>query len=192
MNEKLYFYPVMKTGAKIGLILLLPALLCMVSCQNKEDYPIIPQIHFSRFLLEVDTAAHVARRGVLEFTFEDGDGDIGLPANYLQPPFDPGSKYYYNLIIKYFEKQNGKFVEVPLLSWNPDSGRYDTITFNARIPWLTPDLGDKSISGTIQDTLFLDNPLSDYDTIMFTFFIYDRALHKSNVDSTPPIVRRFP
>lgn len=182
----------MKTGAKIGLILLLPALLCMVSCQNKEDYPIIPQIHFSCFLLEVDTAAHVARRGVLEFTFEDGDGDIGLPANYLQPPFDPGSKYYYNLIIKYFEKQNGKFVEVPLLSWNPDSGRYDTITFNARIPWLTPDLGDKSISGTIQDTLFLDNPLSDYDTIMFTFFIYDRALHKSNVDSTPPIVRRFP
>ncbi len=181
----------MKTVAKIGFILLIPALVFLDSCRKKEQYPIVPEIHFSRFLLEADTAAHVARRGVLEFTFQDGDGDIGLPPNDLQPPFNPGSKYYYNLIIKYYERQHGKFVEVPLLSWNPDSARYDTITFNARIPWLTPKLGNKAISGTIQDTLFIDNPLSPYDTIRFTFFIYDRALHKSNVDSTPPIVRRW-
>ncbi len=181
----------MKTVAKIGFILLIPALVILGSCRKKEQYPIVPEIHFSRFLLEADTAAHVARRGVLEFTFQDGDGDIGLPPNDLQPPFNPGSKYYYNLIIKYYERQHGKFVEVPLLSWNPDSARYDTITFNARIPWLTPKLGNKAISGTIQDTLFIDNPLSPYDTIRFTFFIYDRALHKSNVDSTPPIVRRW-
>jgi hypothetical protein len=187
----MYFYPLMKRMAKIGIILFF-LVMAVVSCRKKESYSVIPEIHYSRFLLEVDTAAHVARRGILEFTFQDGDGDIGLPSNYLQPPFNPGSKYYYNLIIKYFEKQHGKFIEVPLLSWNPDSARYDTITFDARIPWLTPNLGDKAISGTIQDTLFIDNPLSPYDTIKFTFYIYDRALHKSNVDSTPPIVRRFP
>jgi len=181
----------MKRVAKIVFILLFPAGLMLFSCQKNEQYPLVPEIHFSRFLVEVDTAAHVVRRGVLEFTFKDGDGDIGLRSNDISPPYNPGSKYYYNLIIKYYEKQYGKFVEVPLLSWNPDSARYDTITFNARIPWLTPELGNKSISGTIQDTLFIDNPLSKFDTIKFTFYIYDRALHKSNVDSTPEIVRRY-
>ncbi len=188
---KICIFTRMKTGTKIGIILLFAVLLA-VSCRKKDTFPIIPEIRFSKFLVEVDTATHVARRGVLEFSFKDGDGDIGLPANYLNPPFNPGSKYYYNLIIKYFEKQHGKFVEVPLLSWNPDSARYDTITFNARIPWLTPKLGNKAISGTIQDTLFIDNPGSPYDTIKFTFFIYDRALHQSNTDSTPEIIRRFP
>ncbi len=181
----------MKTATKIVFILVFLSAQLLLSCQKKEQFPFIPEIHYSRFLVEMDTATHVAQRGILEFTFKDGDGDIGLRSTDIYPPFNPGSKYYYNLIIKYFEKQHGKFVEVPLLAWNPDSARYDTMTFDARIPRLTPNLENKAISGTIQDTLFINNPLSKFDTIKYTFFIYDRALHKSNVDSTPEIVRRY-
>ena len=181
----------MKTATKIVFILVFLSAQLLLSCQKKEHFPFIPEIHYSRFLVEMDTATHVAQRGILEFTFKDGDGDIGLRSTDIHPPFNPGSKYYYNLIIKYFEKQHGKFVEVPLLAWNPDSARYDTMTFDARIPRLTPNLENKAISGTIQDTLFINNPLSKFDTIKYTFFIYDRALHKSNVDSTPEIVRRY-
>jgi len=181
----------MKAATKIGFILVFLAALGLVSCRKTVQYPVVPSIRFSRFLLEMDTTRHVAKRGVLEFTFQDGDGDIGLRSTDIYPPFNPGSKYYYNLIINYYEKQYGKFVKVPLLSWNPDSARYDTMTFNARIPWLTPKLRNKNISGTIQDTLFIYDPFSKFDTIRFTFFIYDRALHKSNVDSTPEIVRRY-
>jgi len=180
----MYFYPIMKTATKIVFILVFLSAQMLLSCQKKEQFPIIPEIHFSRFLVETDTTTQVAQRGILEFTFKDGDGDIGLRSSDIAPPFNPGSKYYYNLIINYYEKQYGKFVEVPLLSWNPDSARYDTMTFNARIPWLTPKLGNKAISGTIQDTLFINNPLSKFDTIKYTFYIYDRALHKSNVDSS--------
>ena len=176
----------MKTVAKVLFILFV---LTVASCREKETFPIEPAITFSNFLLELDTVTGITQRGILELNYTDGDGDIGLDPSDTFPPFNPGSPYYYNMIIKYFEKQNGTFVEVPLLSWNPDSLRYDTLTFNARIPNLTPESGDKNIKGIIQDTMFIYNPLSQFDTIRFSVFIYDRALHKSNVVTTPEIIR---
>ncbi len=95
-----------------------------------------------------------------------------------QPPFDSGSPYYYNYIIDYYEKQNGSFVKL-----------VTTVPFSARIPYLTPDDPNKAIKGYIVDTILL-NPKPAHDTVKFKFFIYDRALHKSNVDSTPPIILR--
>jgi len=96
---------------------------------------------------------------VLIFSYTDGDGDLGL------------------------------FIEVPLLAWNPDSARYDTLTFNTRFPKLIPEVLDKPIKGVFNDTLFILNPLSQYDTIKFSAYIIDRALHESNTIETPPIVR---
>ncbi len=176
----------MKTATKILLFLIL---LAMVSCRKPATYPIEPSIAFSNFLLELNPNTGKTERGVLEITYQDGDGDIGLNPQDTFPPFNFGSPFYYNLIIKYFEKQNGTFVEVPLLSWNPDSLRFDTLTFNARIPNLTPKNGNKNIKGIIQDTLFINNPLSSFDTIRFSVYLYDRAMHKSNEVTTPAIVR---
>ena len=181
--------PAMKTAAKILFIVGIGLLISLVSCRKIEQYPVVPGIEFSRFLVEVDTSTGQTPRAVLEFSYKDGAGDIGLDPDQIAPPFNPGSPYYYNLIIHYFEKQHGRFVEVPLLWWNNDSLRYDTITFNARIPNLTPKTGNLNISGIIQDTLFIYNPLSTFDTIRFTFFIYDRALHKSNEVTTPELIR---
>ncbi|MCB0824455.1 MAG: hypothetical protein KDC09_17285 [Bacteroidales bacterium] len=155
--------------------------LFIISCNDKETYPIIPEIKFEDFVLLYNPTSGLIERGVLKISFKDGDGDIGLRQGETDPPFD------YNLFITYFEIQNRDTVEVIIV--DPVSG--DTANFNARIPILTPEGNNKSIKGEIEDTLFVYNPNSDFDTIMYNVYLVDRALHKSNVIQTPLIVRNF-
>ncbi|MDP1622398.1 MAG: hypothetical protein Q8M08_08660 [Bacteroidales bacterium] len=164
-------------GFRNCLIIALITGMLLSSCMKKEVFPDIPEIAFQNFTLEFDTGIY-AKRGFLTISFKDGNGDIGLRPDQKSPPFDTGSIYYYNFIIDYFEKQNGNFVKIDL-----------TPPYNARIPYLTPDDPNKAIKGIIVDTLIL-NPLPLHDTVKFKFFIYDRALNKSNMDSTPPIILR--
>ena len=178
----------MKISAKIGLFLIGVIGTFLVSCRKFEEYPIEPVITFDNFTLLLNSQTGTTERGVLSIGYTDGDGDLGLNTGDTLSPFDRNGSYYYNFIVKYYEMQNGTFVEVPLLSWNPDSQKYDTITFNGRFPNLTPENGNKAIKGVIQDTLYINNPLSDFDTIKFKVSIYDRALHKSNEVETPEIV----
>lgn len=171
------------------LILILLAGTVVLSCRKFEDFPEIPVITYENFIVLMNQETGITERGVLVFSYTDGNGDLGLDKGDTLPPFDRNSEYYYNLIIKYFEKQNGVFVEVPLLSWNSDSSYYDTLTFNSRFPILTPESGNQAIKGVFEDTLFIYNPLSDFDTIMFKAYIFDRALNKSNEIETSEIVR---
>ncbi|MEI6680978.1 MAG: hypothetical protein WCO44_00040 [Bacteroidota bacterium] len=144
---------------------------------KKEVYPDVPVIAFQNLTLAFDTGK-VAKKGYLTISFKDGNGDIGLQPGETQPPYDTGSIYYYNFIIDYYELIRGKFVKLQ-----------STVPFSARIPYLTPDDPNKAIKGIIVDTLTL-NPKPAHDTVKLKFFIYDRALHKSNVDSTPPFILR--
>ncbi len=150
------------------------------SCMHDEEYPIIPEIEFKDFVLLINPANGIVERGVLKITFKDGDGDIGLKQSDTAAPYD------YNLFITYYEIRNKDTVEVFLI--DPISG--DTSTFNARIPILTPEGSGKSISGEIEDTLWIYDPTSEYDTIMFEAYLKDRALHESNKISTPLIIRQ--
>ncbi len=178
----------MNNSTKI-LILMLIVGSVVFSCRKFEEFPDIPVITYDKFIVLMNTQTGITERGVLVFSYTDGDGDLGLSSNHTNPPFDKDGEYYYNLIIKYFEKQNGVFIEVPLLSWNADSSYYDTLTFNSRFPVLTPLTGNLAIKGVFEDTLFIYNPLSEFDTIKFKAYIYDRALNKSNEIETGEIVR---
>lgn len=161
----------------------------IVSCKKVEKFPIIPYIEYLGFEKIYNPDLNLYDRGVLSFSFQDGDGDIGLNSGDTLPPFNAASEYHYNLIITYFEMQNGILTEVPITWYNPQTEQYDTLTLSARIPNLTPRGINKAISGEIYDTLFIYNFNSDFDTIMFEAQIYDRALHESNVISTPLILR---
>lgn len=164
------------------LIALIP--LSFSSCKKYEDYPPEPTIEFMDFTLLRDEQG-IDQRGVLRFSFADGDGNIGLLDTDTLPPYD------YNLFVSYFEKQNGVFKEIFLITPNYINDTtivYDTATFNGRIPILMPAGKNKAISGEIEDTLFVNNPLSTFDTIMFEVYIQDRKLNKSNTIQTPPIV----
>lgn len=122
----------------------------------------------------------------MKISFTDGDGDIGLPDDTM-PPYNPHGKFYYNYIISYMEKKGGQWKYY--LLFNPETSQYDTVNFNSRIPWLTPEAGNKAIKGEIELHMTILRPVeANYDTVRFDAFIYDRALHKSNVIRTPETV----
>lgn len=147
------------------------------SCVKQEEFSDIPAITNRPFVLMFDTG-QFAIKGVLSFNFQDGDGDIGLNPGDTFVPYNRGGDYYYNLVIRYFEKRDSVYVEVVL---DPP--------FSARIPVLNPDYPGKAIKGFISDTLTMD-PAPDFDTVRFEFFIYDRALNMSNVLISPDIPLR--
>lgn len=158
-------------------------LLVASSCKKYEEFPPEPQIEFLDFVILRDLQG-IDQRGVLRIGYTDGDGNIGLY------DYDTVAPYDYNLFIKYFELQNGVFKEIFLVTTThiDDSVVYDTATFNGRIPILTPVGKNKAIRGEIEDTLFVNNPLSNFDTIKFEAYIVDRDLNKSNTIETPPII----
>ncbi|MFA5783036.1 MAG: hypothetical protein WC868_12290, partial [Bacteroidales bacterium] len=62
------------------------------------------------------------------------------------------------------------------------------MTYNSRIPVLTPNGENKSIKGDIEVELFINNYVSNYDTIAFDVSIADRALNVSNTIRTSDII----
>ena len=180
----------MKPLIKLSLILIILVGIISFSCRRLEEFAPEPTVTYTGFQKLLNTTDSIYDRGILQFSFTDGDGDLGLAKSDTFPPFNIDGQYYYNLVVNFWEVQNGKETEVALTSYNPDTQKYDTIYLSARIPPLTPSGTNKSISGDIYDTLFMYNYTSPYDTLFFEFFIYDKALHKSNVERTPYIVRK--
>ena len=162
----------MKALTKI-LILIIIVLLGGLSCKKIESLPEIPSISFKSFILIdiIDALGNEGKIGELIFDFEDGDGDIGLK------PADSLSVDSTNLFFTLFSKIDGEFIEV-----SEDDLK---TTLNYRIPYIEKESQNKTLIGEIQvDFIYL---LFEYDTIKYSFFIVDRALHKSNVETTPEI-----
>lgn len=180
----------MKIPVKIKLIIPILFFLAVISCKRTEEFPPEPIIAYLDFERIYNPEYDIYDRGILKFEFTDGDGDIGLEKRDTFPPFNPGSKYYYNLIIDYYEVRNGVETLVPLAFYNTTTEEYDTVYLSARIPLLTPKGTNKALSGEIYDTLFIYNYNSPFDTLFLEFYIVDRALNESNVERTNYIIRR--
>ncbi len=181
----------MKFPIKISLILSVLVILAVISCKRIDEYPPEPTITYLDFEKIFNETDSIYDRGILKFEFTDGDGDLGLAKSDTFFPFNPGSKYYYNLIIDYYEVRKGVETPVWLTFFNSETQEFDTIYLSARIPLLTPKGSNKALSGEINDTIFIYNYYSDFDTLFLKFRIVDRALHESNIETTPYIVRKF-
>lgn len=168
---------------KVKIFFLLLLIVIFFSCKKDDEFSDIPEIKFEAFTKVYNPASGLYDRGVLKFSFTDGDGDIGLSQNDTLPPYD------YNLFITYYEIRNKDTVEVPLTYYDPVENKIDTLTMNARIPVLNPNENGKAIKGEIEDTLFIYNYNSSYDTILFEVYIKDKALNQSNRIKTPLIKR---
>lgn len=166
-------------------------LILIIGCRKEEEYPLEPVINFEGFVFLQDNQTGEINTGLLRIGYTDGDGDIGLDQGDTSFPYQKSGEYYYNFIIRYYEQQQGEFVEVPLVRYNSETQTYDTSTFSARIPPLIPKDQTEAIKGVIEDEIFINNPLSDYDTIKFEVQLIDRALNKSNIVSTPAIILDF-
>ncbi len=171
----------MKLKPKISFIFIIILILFTLSCSKKENFPDIPHIKYESFV-KINNTLGYDDKGILEFSFTDGDGDIGLYSWETVPPMD------INLFISYFEKQNGEFKEVVLTYYNNETQQYDTINNNGRIPIINTSGESKAFKGKIEIELFINNYKSEFDTIRFDAYIKDRALNQSNTISSPEII----
>ena len=161
-------------------IVFISSIVFITGCQNEVIYPIIPAIEFKDYKIDKgfwgrDSALK------LTITYTDGDGDLGLSQFQLLPPYDSGSIYYYNMYVYYFEYFEGKWNQVTVNDFSTD-----TIRFKYRFPNLTPNSDNKAIKGEIEYTITNLYPRKS-NTIMFRIYIYDRALHQSNIVETDVI-----
>lgn len=161
---------------RLGLFCIL--LFLMVACRQEEKFPVEPYIEFVS-LTKIDNGTPIDNRAKLVLHFQDGDGDIGLNEDDVNPPFDTASVYHYNFFIDYYKKINGDFQLI----------EFDGVTFNQRIPRLSESVPE-SIEGDISIILDINSyDLStQYDTIKYRCYIVDRALHQSNVVETSELI----
>lgn len=147
-------------------------LLLLTSCPGDEpEYPDFPLIDYTGISLLVGQDALGNPNAIvrIHFDFTDGDGNIGLP-EIVDSSFLTGvDTLDNNLFLHLYDYQDGEFVEVP-------ENKGGLVKY--RIPYLDK----QKLVGTIDfDVSF---PVIVYDTIFFTFYIFDRDLQRSNVDST--------
>jgi hypothetical protein len=160
---------------KLFFLLSVPLVLGLYNCTKIASLPPVPHIEYKSFQVfdTVDILGNSAKGGRLTFTFEDGDGDIGV-----HPPTAEEIDTN-NLIIKLYRKTNGKMVLAP------DNDPLKPSDY--RIPYMERLGQNKILKGTIDVTfLYLFYSLSD--TIRYDFHILDRALNESNEVSTNEIV----
>ena len=179
--------PQTKEMNKRNLIGLLFLSMVMASCQKPVEYPIEPKIAYEGFTYLINEDSTFTGEGIVSFSYTDGDGDLGLDDSDTLPPFGFHDAHYYNMVVDYMKCVNGEFVKTPLLSWNPQTQSYDTVTFNARFRRLRDTDEPKAISGKMDYQITVQNPLSPDDTIKFEIRILDRALHESNTIQTEAI-----
>ena len=79
----------------------------------------------------------------------------------------------YNFFLQLYNLEGNDFVQIP----DEDGGR-----LKYRIPFLYKE----PLTGTLD--LQISYPIIVYDTIFYTFWIYDRDFNRSNTDSTDVII----
>ena len=156
--------------------LLFSVLLLMISC-NKIDpvYPDEPVVDYQGFGLFItsDPLGNNILVGQLSFDFTDGDGNLGLPPLIDTTDLNLPDTVKYNFFLHLYDLQGYDWIQIP----DEDGG-----ILKYRIPYLDK----QTLSGTMD--LKISYPIIIYDTIFYTFYIYDRDLNRSNIDSTDVIV----
>jgi len=148
------------------------------SCKKPQTYPVVPALEYKSFELKdtVDLLDNKVKKGILTVSFTDGDGDIGLDPSDTLSPFDTSSIYFYNFFIDVYKKQNDSLVLQDLL-----------VPLRYRIQNITPLGQNKTLKGTISVSINY-NYYEINDTFKYNIYIYDRALHKSNIVETPELI----
>jgi hypothetical protein len=174
----------MKNIFSIGLPIMLISFLFIMACEKPKSFSTTPEIAFKSFSIvdsiDKNDPPNSKKMMVLTFKVIDGDGDIGIfdynsgDSSNIYPGFeDLGNT---DLFTTLYEKVNGVFQEVPVANQN-----------NFSIPYTEPVGQDKTLVADIQVKWNIFFAYYNYDTIKYSFYIYDRKLHKSNIVETPEI-----
>ena len=146
------------------------------SCIKKKEYPVIPGIEFKEFQNFGADSAYFT------FRFTDGDGDFGLNPEDTTGTYSSNGIYYYNLYMKYmYKKPDGSWSAF----FNPNPLVNDTQYYKFRVPFIEQEGKDQSMNGEVRVKLSELRPTSSHKNIKYVFYIYDKGLHQSNVETTP-------
>ncbi len=151
------------------------------SCRKQENYSVIPKItnkqlryfknvEVTKTAINQDTIydSVLTRRISLTFSILDGDGDIGLKDN------DTNELKMNDLFILIKVPLNDSFV-TPKELINPEAPY--------RLPYLVSYKETDFIKAEVQLKMDFPFKLFSYDTIQCNYYIYDRANHKSNIET---------
>ena len=157
------------------LLLIIAVIIVFGACRKVEDISPVPNIEFTRFTIfdTFDILGNRSKGGRLDFTFEDGDGNIGI-----QPPAanQPDTS---NLFFTLFRKTDGEMVEAPA---------NDPLTPSSdRIPYMVRLGQNKVLKGTMSIT-FMYLFYAKTDTISYDFYLMDREMNESNIETTAEII----
>lgn len=148
------------------------------SCaQDVAELPPIPEIGLSKVEVIKDISG-IDSILKITFTYQDGDGDIGLTDSDTFAPYNFGSPYQHNLWWEIFDEDQG--AHTPVL----DATRTEPEVFSLRTPDLRPTGKIKQISGEMSvkvnayDVKLYPNKVSCRLTLI------DRALNHSNTIET--------
>jgi hypothetical protein len=141
-----------------------------VSCEKAEEFSVIPEIKYKDFYLTPGSPGTTIATGNLVFSFIDGDGDIG---NFHKDStlIDHNADSL-NMFIQGFYRSGGNFIP------------YNNTAIN--LPYLEKGIYRKTIKGEIEINLYLT--ILTPDTLMYSFYLVDRAGHQSNTETTPVLI----
>lgn len=152
------------------------AILFVWGCElEKVNYPPEPQIEYRSAITSISTNALDQPVLYIKLTFYliDGDGDVGLLWFDTLPPYDA------NFFPTLYGIENNILVMDTTL-----------VATKYRIPYVG-DLGqDKALKAEVIVDLEYPPPYFPfpYDTILYSFYMNDRTLNKSNVAWTDTII----
>jgi hypothetical protein len=165
-----------------GFVFIFVCLICLAvpSCKKEQNFPITPVISFKQF--SKFSHASVQDSATCTINFTDGDGDIGLDQFDTVAPYNPKSRYYYDMYLVYYwldQTSNTWKVYNKNLS---DTVHIDTLQYTYRIPNLSQNGQKKSLEGEIKVHLNAPwaVPLPTHKKVKFKITLIDRALHVSN------------
>ena len=156
---------------------------CLSGCDPIQSHSEIPEIHY--ISLSFGTFNGLTDMAILNFSFVDGDGDIGKRTTVDKngdivalTPDDDNSKIHFTW-----------YKKLPDRTYEPFQFASGTIADSTAIPYdevMDKDgANNKTLKGTIQIALFPPTKPQNVDTMRIEFYIFDRARNKSNVEYTP-------
>ncbi len=153
------------------IILVILLTISFQQCQELPEYPDVPIINYENFSLYINTnnLGQEVLTGKLNFSFTDGDGNIGLEPRPDTIAIGLPDTQRYNLFLQVHDYQNEAFTKVP--------DEYGGI-----LKYVIPYMDKQPLSGTISVTI--EYPIIRYDTVFYTFYLYDRDFNKSNTDTS--------
>ena len=180
-----------------NLLLLLVIVPFFWGCPNRPNFSNVPEIEFKRIWFapnknrDPNNTIPIPTQDTiyLEFTFKDGDGDVGLNEDEKgQEPYQPTNPdgsvniNHWNLLIDVYEQRQSD--PNPRLLFPKDA----TVNLNGQMPRVRESNDPGPIEGTIRYAL-TSSGYRRGATYSMVFFIKDRALNNSNiVESTPLLI----